>query len=419
MFRNLIVFRKLLVFVWLLCFDAQLFAQADFRMGYLVNNDWDTVPGWIDYRGDSKNMELCIFRQDSTSVPVSLNAKQIKGYRFVDEGRYFVSRYIKTESVCDTVFLEYLVNGISDLYYYQNNRLYSAYFIESPTGELLEVRALPETKEVLDGVQYTKKDYSYYGALNYALGDCERIRDDLQFVELNHKSLIKIVSKYHEYKCTDQACIVYQKSIQPIKVWMSPFVGYAASTVKFLEDGEFDKYDFHWSHSLALGINGEFWLPRMNERLKIVLGLVFNRDYFFGTHQERISDNANSGMIYNDCHLNRTNLRADFSLKYTSPQGCYRPFVLGGIFAKAVLSEDCKIVQEVKYNDVVTIDQYQSKTAQRTIVGLTGGVGVQTQIFDKSDLFVLLSYSYGSTMLGGYGNIERNNTVALVAGLSF
>jgi hypothetical protein len=73
----------------------------------------------------------------------------------------------------------------------------------------------------------------------------------------------------------------------------------------------------------------------------------------------------------------------------------------------------------VKYNDVVTIDQYQSKTAQRTIVGLTGGVGVHTQIFDKSDLFVLLSYSYGSTMLGGYGNIERNNTVALVAGLSF
>jgi hypothetical protein len=413
------VSKFLFFFVLFLAVDFSVFGQADFRRGYFIDNSWDTVPGWIDYRGSSKNMEVCVFRSDAENSPVSYTAKQIRGYRFTDEERFFVSRFIKTESICDTVFLEYLVDGISDLFFYQNSQLYSAYFIESPNGELLEVRKLPDTKETKDGVQYYKKDYSYYGSLSYALGGCAQLRGDLQTTEINHKSLIKVVQKYHEYKCSDEVCIVYEKSIEPITVSLCPIVGYAASSVKFIETERFDKYDFDLSHSFMWGINGDIWLPQMNERLRLVVGITYNQDYFHGSYFEPIGINPAEDVFYSDCHLRRGNIRGSFSVKYTTPRSKYRTFVLGGIFGKAVLSEDCNIVQEVKYQSVVTTDQIQSETPRRTIMGLIGGVGVQTQLFDNTDAFVQFSYSYGKTMLGGYGNIERNNTVALVAGIFF
>jgi hypothetical protein len=413
---------KLRIFIYLLLFlstTLTVWGQTDFRKGYLIDNKSDTIPGLIDYRGDWKNMEECVYKKDAQSKAITYNARQIKGYRFVKEGRFFVSKYIKTESVNDTVFLEYLVNGITDLYFYQNSQPYAAYFIASSKGEMLELYKSSDKKVEIDGVMYLKNDNRYYGALNYALGDCAELRSEFETTELNHKSLISLVKRYHDYKCTDQSCIVYTKNSQPLMFKISPVAGYAVSSLSFLKNEEFDRYKFKKGKSFVWGIDCEFRLSDMNERISVVLGAHVNYDYFYGAYNEGIGDFTNKGVLFNDCHLNRLNLTNSFSVKRIWPHGKYRMYVVAGIYCKAILSEECEIVKESYYKSVVSTKRYQTETTKRNVIGLLGGGGVQTQLFNRINGFLQLNYSIGKTLLGGYGDVEKNNSIALVAGLSF
>ena len=52
---------SILIFLFqLVCFT--LFAQTDFREGFILQPNGDTLKGWIDYRSDGPNQDLCRFR---------------------------------------------------------------------------------------------------------------------------------------------------------------------------------------------------------------------------------------------------------------------------------------------------------------------------------------------------------------------
>jgi hypothetical protein len=56
--------------------------------------------------------------------------------------------------------------------------------------------------------------------------DAPEFQKKAEFVELNRKSLIKISKGYHNYVCKDSQCVVYEKSLPPIKVEIGPNFGY-------------------------------------------------------------------------------------------------------------------------------------------------------------------------------------------------
>lgn len=95
------------------------YAQSDFREGYIINNENDTTYGLIDYRGSMRSSKHCTFKSDDASEQIKYSPSEIAGYRFTDN-KYYVSRTVKREEGASVFFLEFLINGKVDIYFYRD-----------------------------------------------------------------------------------------------------------------------------------------------------------------------------------------------------------------------------------------------------------------------------------------------------------
>ncbi len=151
---------------------AAAFAQADFRPGYVVTNAGDTLRGEIDYRGNILMGRQCTFRAGRGTDEVRYSPAELVAYHF-DEGRYFQSRRVDGERL---VFLEVLVQGELDVYYYKG-KSGEHYYVEKVGMPFTEVPAVSGMVEV-DGKQYAR-DKLHAGTLNYFTQDAPALQQDI------------------------------------------------------------------------------------------------------------------------------------------------------------------------------------------------------------------------------------------------
>ena len=70
-----------LIFIFLIITQIS-FAQKDFREGYIVTKENDTIQGLIDYRGDIRNSEKCVFKQNAESSDIEYLPADINAYLY-------------------------------------------------------------------------------------------------------------------------------------------------------------------------------------------------------------------------------------------------------------------------------------------------------------------------------------------------
>jgi len=361
-------------------------AQTDFRPGYIITNSLDTVHGLVDYRGEMRNMKVCTFKESIEGVAKEFLPGDIFGYRYIDTGKFFVTKKINTEEFSDTVFVEFLLNGISNLYYYRSNN-YSAYFIDSEGSELLELRS--KKTEIKQGRRtFVTQDNRYLGVLIYALSDCPEIRKDIYKAGLSHKSLIEITRKYHDYKCSDEVCIIYEKKIPVLRVELKPTIGYAISKIAF-KNHELEQVNFQTSSSAVAALSLNFIVPRWNEKITFLVNLAFNKDYYYGSH-----------FIHNNLyyHIYTTNATSSIYIKYTYPKYKFRPELFAGVFGNSVINSDTKIYREDLFSNVVYTSEENPNLFNKLNSGITGGLGVEYKLHKKLRAFTNFSFLYGRSI---------------------
>lgn len=193
-------------------FPKVMNAQSEFMEGYVLTSPSDTLFGVIDNKSYNNNSQYCDFRNAGTDFVTRFYPDQIYGYRFKN-GKYYISKLIKTENRQVRLFVEYLVHGKLDLYYFQDDRNLNHYFVSKDT---LQPSELIDHKENLErnGAQLVQERRSYIGLLNYFTSDCEAIRNDIiKLNGLDHRRLISLAEKYHNLTCKDEKCIIYEKKL--------------------------------------------------------------------------------------------------------------------------------------------------------------------------------------------------------------
>ena len=165
--------RLVLLFSLLFTAFSLIQAQSDFRPGYIISNSQDTIFGQVDYRGDIRNMKICTFIPEGQTDEKEYYAGDIYGYRYSDNGKFYVSKFIDTDKLTDTVFVEFLLEGIANLYYYEKPQ-YATYLIEQEYGSVYEL-ANDDVYSERDGKVYTTKSQRYIGVLKYVFADAPEI----------------------------------------------------------------------------------------------------------------------------------------------------------------------------------------------------------------------------------------------------
>lgn len=286
----------LLIVVFFMFIGFSLRAQRDFKPGYVILNNQDTVFGQIDYRGEKLMSSLCKFKsKDSLSVKNYLPG-EISGYRFID-GKYFVSKEINSNfALKKTVFLEYLVKGAISFYFYRDDSG-DHYFIEKQ-GE--SIADLPYD----EGIKYDK-DHSLYafnstrhvGILKYNLKEAPDLFGSIERIKKPEKNtLIELSKKYQSEVCKNENCIVYEKKRSKFKWAIEPIYSYESFNIT-----SSDRLDFN-----ETGMNLFIWLPETNEKLYLKTGLLMG--------------------IAHEIHL----LKFPLQLQYVYPSVKFRPVLNGG-----------------------------------------------------------------------------------------
>jgi hypothetical protein len=85
--------RRNLFFVIFIFTTFLLQAQTDFRPGYVIKTEGDTLWGSVDYRGSELMSSVCTFRNDKDGSVQKFTPNQIVAYRLKDS-KYYVSETI-------------------------------------------------------------------------------------------------------------------------------------------------------------------------------------------------------------------------------------------------------------------------------------------------------------------------------------
>lgn len=394
--------------LYIMCFAIglvqQVLCQKHFLPGYIISHDNDTTYGLIDYRGDARNSRQCVFKEEKKADPVVFGPADLKAYRFIDS-KYFISKTVPLNDQHELVFVEYLVDGIADLYCYRNI-VDDHYYIEIEHGKLIELTNEEEKIHIEGKGWYLRNTNKHIGILKSTFADCWEIQPEINHAELTHKSLINITRDYHNYACKDGKCIIYQKQLPLFHMEAAPFIGFNISKMNFKKHDLYQSFDFRTAFYPAAGISLNTSLPRLNEKISLQTNAEYGNYYFFATRDFNHSDI----IYYDDVHIHSAYLLVSGSLKYTYPTGNLRPTFNIGVGIQRTMFSESKRIREVEYNYTVNSYEYHDVPMAKNVVGGTGGIGLKYNYTDKWAFFLNGIYNllfgntpYAQTIIKSFG----------------
>lgn len=254
---------KLLRFILfgLLLSTSIIYARPDFRAGYIVGLNGDTIVGKIDYCGDLSMCSLCRFKSVEDSI-TEFTPNDITAYRFLD-GKYYVSREVDNK----IVFLEYLIKGKVNIYYLRDDAG-DRYYLDKEDVSLIEIPYERGTK-LVNGIEHAFESKKHVGILHYYMQDAPNFESKIKtIIEPDHRNLVKLAEEYHNIVCDGDKCIIYEKSQTFFKVNIEAVTG----VVKFKNVEEIRNNLYSQS-----GILFHIWMPRTNEKIYFKTGFLYSQ----------------------------------------------------------------------------------------------------------------------------------------------
>ena len=291
---------KFVVIIFLVFPFTQIKAQTNFIDGYMLVSEKDTLFGQINNKNYYSNSQFCEFRYSVSDSARRFYPENIFGYRFKN-GKYYVSRDIKIKDDTVLVFVEFLIHGRLDVYFFQDNGNDNHYFISKnnqPLNELIHVKEYIEK----DGKQMLLETRPYFGLLTYFTADCAAMKNDIKGLnDLDHKKLIYFAEKYHNLTCTDQKCVNYEKKLSR-KVKFNVYGG----SIFYLQYYLFGYASGQNNIDPIYGFNFLFQYTQRSEKVYLGIGLYRVKGF--------------EGLIANECQI-------PFSINYLNPRKGLSPVV--------------------------------------------------------------------------------------------
>jgi hypothetical protein len=259
---------KGLIIAHLLLITGLINAQTDFRSGYIIVNQEDTLSGMIDYRGDVLMGEKCRFKFNETEEIIIYNPNDIVGFKFND-GKYFVSKEIDGKRL----FLEFLIKARVSVFYIRDDKG-NHYYLDKEDIGLTEM-PYEEDQIVKNNQAYFNTTTKHIGVLNYYMQDAPDFQSKIfSMGEPNHVNLIKLAKDYNFKICKEDNCIIYEKILPIFKLSLEPFIRFAKYNSEYSYYGTIHEY----------GLNLYLWMPHSSEKLSFKTGLIYvkvNNGHFY------------------------------------------------------------------------------------------------------------------------------------------
>lgn len=375
--------RKIILFAIFAFSAAIAMAQTNPKPGYVITNNGDTIRGIIDFRTNEKLSRQCDFWANGGSVKTTYKPGDIEGFRFENNGKYFVTRRLNVTGEPELYFAEFMVHGKMNLYCITHNSD-EFYFFEREDGEMAELTnrvanyqgdAKAALQQVKDDVQEKREQY---GKVKSLLQKSWKAVEGMDDNNMSRKKLINVVRDYHNDVCTDGGkCMVYEydDKSEGFKMHFKVLTGYSYYLTEITRLQHYQDENYPCG-AFEVGIGGEVELDRVMKGFSAELCVFYSSKY---------KSEHDFDMYMGSMH---TTLEKSGMITYTIGAtkrfgvGKIQPLIRGGLF--------CVTDMDVKEYESVPI-KYSSATHREchdygTYIGHIGayiGAGVQIPIGKK------------------------------------
>lgn len=384
--------KSAVILLYLLLASLKSYCQSEFVPGYLINNYGDSIYGYVDNRGDARNASVCIFKETLNKDAIQFSPLDLKSYRQIGK-KYFVSKEIQVNTDDQSVdqkknlFLEMLVEGIINLFFYKDESGESHYYIEDEEGLFLELTN--EEKEIFleDKGYYKMQTNSYIGLLKAFMKDGMELSDKIEKVSLGHNSLIEIAVDYHNLVCEDEECIVYSKQLRQSSFSIGPFISFNHSTFHFENLLSFPVNYYDTDFSISYGAQLRFTIPS-STRLSVSVSPEIGQSYYYAYGE----DTDPLGDLSYDFHYKANFLKITGLFSFNFPSGTIRPSFGIGYGVKYNFIVDTYSVKEIFDGSIVQTYITRQNGEYRFVNRAVFTMGLEYHKLEKAIPFIFFAY---------------------------
>ncbi len=375
------------------------FAQKDYQPGYILLNNGDTLKGYIlDAIKSGYNHTICSFKSTPEAEAKEYAPFEIIGYQY-SNNIYYVSKHVPFKNHTKDLFLEYLVEGRVNLYYY-NKSPEKIYYVEKLDGQLIPLTFI-QKDTVLREREFTITEKNYIDSLAKVFEDCPELNKELLYLNFNHKDLINISKEYHEHTCQPgEDCIVYQKE-KTSKVTFGFYLDYNYSIFNIREGMYFYYYQINYPiNAYNPGIGFELALKPSYWKDKYAVSWYsdFSKQTF---KADSIGDELNEY----PSSFKTLSWNNSFVLEFTPHPN--KKFMTSYFVGANIQLQNISEQDLLGYTiDDIDADIVRNSPISKIYFGPEAGIKSSFKINDNHNLFLGLSYVYSVSTYSYYHNFK-------------
>lgn len=313
--------KKLILVLMIFVPEILSAANKEWKTGYIVTNQNDTLKGYIAYRNSPDDQEKCLFKKDMQSSEFAYTPNELISYRYND-GLYFQSKNVKTAHLNGKYFVECLLEGIINLYCAQIDYskeiddqksfgpIVTAFLVEIPEDNSW-VEIICPADVYNDQLESKRNDQKLTSLF---INQIEKLKNDIPKSSYNRDKMVALFKKYHDLVCTDKACVIYKEADKKPSQFLTCYTsfGFQKRRTTDILDPEQENFLCPMAH---IGVAYNRSLNKFTDRLRlnIALGLFYlNADK--NSYYDKI--NYNPGYVFTDHEGNVTGPQTYHDIKY-------------------------------------------------------------------------------------------------------
>lgn len=378
---------KLLFILLGLSFSILMFSQENFIPGYIIQQNGDTVKGFIESLNLEQNPNQISFKETKTSNIKKYKPLEIIAFSIADETyksaivkvdqsniRYGISSDPTFEFRTDTTFVLTIIQGPKSLYYYcDKNRQHNFYIYNNSQYELLEFKAFVKT---IEGHDFNEINNRYIGQLILYFQNCQIPNYMFNNISYTKGSLEKLFKYY--YNQTRMKISINKEKKMKVEVGVVggicmtdiAFTGNSESTaLDYLAKVKLNK-DFSPTGGIFININ----FPYHNNKWSLYNELLYNSYTFNGFYSVFNNSNYYQNNTYK---LGYYYLKLNNMIRFKFPVGKFQVFANSGFSNGLAFKEVNSNTLETKFYSTHTIVEIKAlEKTRKHEEGLLFGLGL-------------------------------------------
>jgi hypothetical protein len=364
----------LFIILTFICFNYEIYAQSNFKKGFIVTEKRDTIYGLVDFRQGSSSFKSCIFKESENKESKKYSPDDIAGYGIIDDKIFESRKIVYRGQQAETLFIEVIIKGLASLYKYHRDL-----YIEKD-GKNFNALKNDRVETTVNGRTVTSNSHEYLSVLNSLFYDCSTIQPLIKKTTLSQRSLLKLLSSYN--KCMNATYAIHKEDKKAVKVIKGIAIGGNISSMAFKSgDARYSylTHSFEKARTPVVMVSFDVLAPRLNQRFSLHFDVMYRNSKNYSFSIEKSSPTTSRNFVT----IELTELKIPIGLRYTFPEKKFTPYFNLGFSNTFTLRSHSELTKETETAGVVRINHDPALVVAKNQFGIWGSIGIMTSLSKK------------------------------------